>query len=96
MVNEKETKAYHDKILKDVAFNKDAVNYHIRQAQRMKELYLLTKNRKGIYKLLNSWALKCNKRHYKKGMELSIKTLDVCFKECDYLDDYMKRFKEES
>lgn len=75
------------------------VRYHTNQAVNFKRIYELTKNRKGIYRLLNIFAEKRNRYHYKKGMELGIlqlKSMNKVFKEFNVTKEDVKKFMEES
>lgn len=77
---------------------KRKVEYHTSQAANFKRLYELTKNRKGVYKLLNKFAKKRNKYHYQQGMELSIfqmKSMNKVFKEINVMKEDIKIFADE-
>lgn len=75
MIDEKKTKAYHDRVLTGISQNHRKVDYYTRQAERCKRIYILTKNRGGIYRLIHRWAKKKNQHFCKEGTKLALKTL---------------------
>lgn len=96
MVDEKETKAYHDRVLAEISKNHRKVDYFTRQAERCKKIYVYTKNRGGIYRFIHRWAKRKNQRFCKEGTELALKNMKMCVDDINYLDKYLKNFKEES
>ena len=85
-------------------FNKEtesimrAVRYHANQAENFKKIYELTRNRKGIYRLLNILAKKRNRYHCNKGTELGIsrmKSMNKVFREFNVTKEDVKKFTEE-
>lgn len=96
MIDEKKTKAYHDGVIAGISRNSRKVDYFIRQAEQCKRLYMLTKNRNGIYKLIHRWAKKNNQRFCREGTALALNSMKVCVEEINYLDNYLKSLKEES
>lgn len=73
------------------------VDYHISQAENFKRLYELTKNHKGIYKLLNIFAERRNRYHCQKGTDLAIFRLKIqndVLKELNVTKEDMKKFTE--
>lgn len=96
MIDERKTKAYHDRVIAEISKNHRKVDYFTRQAERCKKIYAYTKNRGGIYRLIHGWAKKKNQHFCKEGTKLALNTLKVCVDEFDYLDNYLKNFKEES
>lgn len=53
------------------------VRYHTNQAVNFKRIYELTKNRKGIYRLLNIFAEKRNRYHYKKRNGIRHSSIEI-------------------
>lgn len=74
------------------------VDYHTNQAVNFKRLYELTRNHKGVYRLLNIFARKRNQYHCQQGTELAIsqmKSMNKVFKEFNVTKEDMKKFTEE-
>lgn len=77
---------------------KRRVDYHTNQAVNFKRIYELTRNRKGIYKLLNTFAKKRNQYHCQQGTELAVsqmKSMNKIFKEFNVTKEDLKKFSEE-
>ncbi len=77
---------------------KRRVDYHTNQAVNFKRLYELTRNRKGIYRLLNTFAKKRNLYHCQQGTGLAIsqmKSMNEVFKEFDVTKEDIKKYAEE-
>lgn len=73
------------------------VDYHISQAENFKRLYELTKDHKGVYKLLNIIAKRRNEYHCRKGTNLAISRLKIqndVLKELKVTKEDMKKFTE--
>lgn len=74
------------------------VDYHTKQAVNFKRIYELTKNHKGIYRLLNIFAKKQNQYHCQQGTELAIsqmKSMNKVFKEFNVTKEDIKKFSED-
>lgn len=72
------------------------MNYHIKQAETYKRIYRLTKNRRGVYRLLNKWARKMNQIHCEKGTRLGQQYMNWCLVELAWLTNYIAQQEEES
>lgn len=59
-----------------------------KQANSWKDIYRITKNKRG-YGWLNKFAKHMNNWHVKKGTKIGIKALDECFTEMTYLTNYL-------
>lgn len=77
---------------------KRKVDYHTNQAINFKRLYELTRNRKGVYKLLNIFAKKRNQYHCQQGTELAVsrmKSFNKVFKELNVTKKDIQKYAEE-
>lgn len=77
---------------------KRRVDYHTIQAVNFKRLYELTRNRKGVYRLLNIFAKKRNRYHCQQGTELAVsqmKSMNEVFKEFDVTKEDIQKYAEE-
>lgn len=88
-------KAYYENWNEEHCRLKRQVDYHVRMAECSKVIHQLTKNRGGLYRLLNGWAEKQNKKHCYIGTKLAIEEMVKCAEEIDYLEKYVAE-KEES
>lgn len=57
--------------------NLSLMDSYIKMAESSKRLYNHTKGRKGLYKILNRWAMMVNREAVKKGCEIFSKNLDL-------------------
>lgn len=96
MIDEKKTKAYHEKVMAKISRDCRTVDYYTQQANTCKRLYVLTKDKGGIYRLLHRWAKRKNRHYCEKGTELALKNLIDCIDEIEYLNNYSKSFEKES
>ena len=83
-------KAYYENFDKRMNYLHESIDYHIRQACRYKELYYMTKGKRG-YGWLNKFAAYMNKKHAEKGINIGLKGLDECFDEMTYLSNYFNK-----
>ena len=71
-----------------------ALDYHIRQAEKYKRIYQLTKVRSGVYALLNKFAKRMNQVHCDKGTKLAKLDMTWCLYEMMYLQNYIQKGEE--
>lgn len=79
---------YYQNFLSETELNIRQIDYHIRQAERYKRLYELTKNVRG-YGWLNWIARRLNTHHFKRGSELAHKNLADCLSEIECLTKFL-------
>lgn len=72
------------------------VDYRIRQADRYKRIYELTKGRRGIYALLNRFAHKRNRIHIRKAEEINRRDMKWLLHEITYLAEHITNMEEGS
>ena len=84
---------YYQDFLSETDLNVRIIDYHIRQAERYKRLYELTKNVRG-YGWLNWISRRRNAHHFKRGSELAYKNLTTCLTEIDYLTKFLNDEKD--
>lgn len=92
----KQTKEHYDQLWKECENTEKLMDQMGRIADAYKELYEKTKNRKGIYRLINKFAYKENQKWFEKGMLLGLRQLGVMGSEFDQLMDIMKKKDKES
>ena len=81
-------RTYYQNFLTETNRNLSTVDYHIRQAERYKKLYELTKNKRG-YRWLNRLARRMNGIHFVRGSKLARKNLTECLTEIECLSKFL-------
>lgn len=84
-------KAYYESFNRRMEYLHKRVDYHIRQANSWKDIYYITKGKRG-YSWLNKIARHMNRRHVEKGTKIGIKALNDC---CDEMTDLEKYFNKD-
>lgn len=87
----KQTKDHYDKFWKECEYVERQVDQIAQITEGYKKLYEATKNRKGIYKLINKIAYKENEKWLKKGMRLGFDQLRKLGSEFDQLKNSMMK-----
>lgn len=83
-------KAYYESFDHRMEYLHKMVDYHIQQANSWKDIYRITKNKRG-YGLLNKFARHMNSHHVKKGTKIANKALNECSNEMTYLINYINK-----
>ena len=81
---------YYEKLHEDMARAIRISAYHARQAERYRELYYLTKDRRG-WKWLSRIADRRNMAHYREGMVVTTEAFKKCTEEIVCLVDYLEK-----
>lgn len=84
------SKEYYNQLWPVIEAEQRTMNYHAAQAEHYKRIYILTKDRKGVWSLLNRLAFKMNQKHYKAGMKLGEQQMMVFLNEMIALDKISK------
>lgn len=86
-------KSYYDELEEETKRKMEGVDACARLAESYKHLYEITKNRRGLYRLINKWALKENQKWYDQGMKEALNHLGLLGYEIGQLNEYQKTFK---
>lgn len=86
-------RVYYQNFLSETESNIRRIDYHIRQAERYKRLYELTKNVRW-YGWLNKFARRRNAYHFTRGSELARRNLTECAREIDILTNFLNNGKD--
>lgn len=81
-------KFYYENFKQDIVLAQKDVDYYIRQANRMKTIYLVTKDVRG-YGWLNKFAKGMNNRYVRKGTKIAMEALNKCNEEIIFLEKYI-------
>ena len=91
IVKSREYYKQQDALLKEA---EKKIDYHVRQAQAYKQICMLTKDRKGLYKLLSKLAYRMNQVHVKKGTQLATENMKLCLVEIAWLTNYVNNLQK--
>lgn len=83
-------KDYYESFNRRIEYLYKTVDYHTHQANNWKDIYYVTKDRRG-YGWLNKFARYMNRRHVEKGTKIGIKALNDCCDEMTDLENYISK-----
>lgn len=81
---------YYESFNRRMEYLHKTVDYHICQANNWKDIYYITKGKRG-YGWLNKFARYMNRRHVEKGIKIGVKALNDCCDEMIDLENYINK-----
>lgn len=84
-------KEYYTQFNEMMAETRKKLDYYIQKAEKYRWIYLVTRDRSGIYTLLNRMAEKLNQFYRDRGIKMAKENLKWCALEFKYLQDYISQ-----
>ena len=88
------SKEYYNQFNDIIMRDQKKVDYHVEQAKHYKQIYILTKGRRGVYALINKIAKKRNRHHTDVAHELCVNDMSQLMTEIVYLTNYINKEEE--
>lgn len=83
-------KAYYESFNCRMEYLHKIVDYHTHQANSWKDIYRVTKGKRG-YGWLNKFARYMNRRHVEKGTKIGVEALNECCNVMTELENYISK-----